>query len=41
MKFAVTLEYFSTDSAVSHLVVDLQVTMIKTLLIYRLTYLRF
>ena len=41
MKFAVTLEYFSTDSAVSHLVVALLVTMMKTLLIYLLTYLRF
>ena len=40
MKFAVTLEYFSIDTAVSHLVVDLLVTMIKTL-VSLLTYLRF
>ena len=40
MKFAVTLAYFSIDTAVSHSVVGLLVTMIKTL-VSLLTYLRF
>ena len=40
MKFALTLAYFSIDTAVSHSVVGLLVTMIKTL-VPLLIYLRF